>query len=608
MKKGVLKNKEIIVLIFYIFIIINIYFLLSQQQTSFNEEKIETWSSNIDRVLSMDVNKRNAILNNVEGKSGRALKDFFTVRGGIIESMAIEFSKRAVQSRKGSDTSISTDVVLERLKGFDSKDLRFKEGNILTDGDIEIDLENLPKGVKEIEYISSDKGGNGELIYRFKEKSEISIATGKLNEDLTYTHEIFLLYLGEKNKIKFEIDGDGKISVDDDGIFKFEDSAVIKFGDKIFEPASILDRRHGELMISNENYFIGRDFKLTTKEEEIKVGLRETDIIFDSRKFSGDRFIQIQDEKGIKKITMKGENIEVTLLKEGLKDENIQINADGRNLAVFNGKGKGKSIWIFDNDRIYTNRAPTQSEVNTEMTNDRLPNQRVNTDIEITDVETPTTPETTQRTKSQSEVKVNDNKRVCIGRFCTIGAKKHGLFGDPYTFEKEFDYQPSSLERLVSETQVYATQSDVAQFITMARENQWSDEQIRLEAARFFTDTQSELTTKRELSWSQLDPKLQETIKSLGLPQSELDNMNKFKLSVISQLPNQRVPVGTRIITANIFTGGKQSSYGTFSLILPDGRVMSHRVPGTYFENARRKNVNKNPYILSEIVDLVRGR
>jgi|SRR3989338_4575312 len=103
----------------------------------------------------------------------------------------------------------------------------------------------------------------------------------------------------------------------------------------------------------------------------------------------------------------------------------------------------------------------------------------------------------------------------------------------------------------------------------------------------------------------QVEPKLQEIIRSLGLLPSELNKINNFKLSIKVQLPNQKVPVGTRIITANIYTGNEQGSYGTFSLILPNGKTMTYKVPGTYFENARRKNVNENQYLLSEIVDLV---
>jgi len=36
----------------------------------------------------------------------------------------------------------------------------------------------------------------------------------------------------------------------------------------------------------------------------------------------------------------------------------------------------------------------------------------------------------------------------------------------------------------------------------MAKENKWNDVKIRGEAAKFFTNTQSEITTRRELPWA----------------------------------------------------------------------------------------------------------
>src|SRR3989344_6471199 len=182
--------------------------LISQQTTSqFDEKDIATWTpQNINKVLEMNPAERNAVLNDI-GKSGSELNNFLDIRNQVIENIAVELSQKTTNRRLNdfivrrkveiilqkigigdNELSKASDYIgvsLENLKGFDNVNLKFKEGNIITDGNIELDLKKLPIGVSEIEYVSGDNG-KSRLIYRFKSGGAIETNSGKLNEDLTY--------------------------------------------------------------------------------------------------------------------------------------------------------------------------------------------------------------------------------------------------------------------------------------------------------------------------------------------------------------------------------------------------------------------------------------
>ena len=74
---------------------------------------------------------------------------------------------------------------------------------------------------------------------------------------------------------------------------------------------------------------------------------------------------------------MKGENIEVKLLKEGLGDDKVSINANGENLFVKNGETE----WIIKGNKIYTKRVLDQSDVSAEIVNPQKQGQSVETRV-----------------------------------------------------------------------------------------------------------------------------------------------------------------------------------------------------------------------------------
>jgi len=139
--------------------------------------------------------------------------------------------------------------------------------------------------------------------------------------------------------------------------------------------------------------------------------------IFDSGELG---FISPEIPKDIKIITMKGENIEVKLLKEGLGDDKVSINANGENLFVKNGETE----WIIKGNKIYTKRVLDQSDVSAEIVNPQKQGQSVETRV--------------GEEGSETIVDGNNGKRVCIGRFCTLVSVGFGI-SDPY--DRPFDYE-----------------------------------------------------------------------------------------------------------------------------------------------------------------------
>ena len=141
----------------------------------------------------------------------------------------------------------------------------------------------------------------------------------------------------------------------------------------------------------------------------------------------------------------------------------------------------------------------------------------------------------------------------------------------------------------------------------MAKKEKWNDNQIISEAAKFFTQTESNLIFRRDADQADFEPKLNAIIQSLGLPREELGRIDQYKATIFQRLPNKIVPVGTRVIISNYYTENDEKSYGTFSLLLPGQSPLPvYTVPGSYFEKAKQKNIKENPLALSEILKRIK--
>ena len=607
--------KKIIVFMLVIFIIfMNIFFLNSQSQTSteFDKDDIKTWTNNIEKVLKMDTSERNKVLNQAVNPELRSIKE------EVVKNIATRLSQIAVERQNNMHTVASATArllgrdypplsendraVLENLKGFDSKELNFKDNtNIITDGNIELDLEKLPIGVTEIEYVTASGDKKNKFIYRFKDGSEIEIGGGKLHEDLTYESDNIPESKEEKGKVKL-IPGEGRIFIDENGKFRIDGNAKVQVGERVFE-------KNGEgessFNIVEGGHFRGRNTKVTTKETEIKIGDKETDIVFNKQKFSGEQFVQIADTtEGIKKIIMEGEDIEVKLLKEGLGDSNVGVYGKGKNLVVKNGE----SVWKID-DETFGPRAPKKSDVNLDLENGKKPEQIIETTVQPPVIEegTPVTPpETTPQTEtiipSGTEVKKEDTSLVCIGKFCTYGALSlRGI----HTYKVPIDYKPTGVtETFVLQTGVFAPAADVEAFKKIIQGNNWDENRIRQEAATFFNNVQSHTIVKKTdgLKWSQVNGRINEMIGKLGLDENEMKSVTQFKERVRSSLVKDTVPAGTQIVISTMNTGNEATSLGSFEITLPGKGPEKWLLPGTKFNKVKQGDFREEKYQISELL------
>ena len=593
--------------------------LISQQTTSqFDEKDIATWTpQNINKVLEMNPAERNAVLNDI-GKSGSELNNFLDIRNQVIENIAVELSQKTTNRRLNdfivrrkveiilqkigigdNELSKASDYIgvsLENLKGFDNVNLKFKEGNVITDGNIELDLEKLPIGVTEIEYVPASNGEKSKFIYRFKSGGAIETNSGKINEDLTYENENIPESLEEKGRIQL-IPGEGRIIIDDKGNFRIERDAKVQVGERVFEKNGDI----GEFKIVEGGYFKGKNIKITTKEAEIKIGDKETDIVFKGGDYSNlGQYVQIFDSgemgfispeipKDIKIITMKGENIEVKLLKEGLGDDKVAVNGNGENLLVRNGD---KVLYKIGGDKIYRDRIPASGEeVKAEIVNPQKQGQSVET--------------TVTEQGSETTATVNDKKRVCIGRFCEVGNLKRMATGeDPYP--KPAGYSPWFYEKVVTNTKIYTTQEQagiltqsIKEFVSQNGKKPNGQELSEL----FYKYVQDyEITTTTvydDLTKEQVGKGFDKQISSMGLDKETIASARKVKAEVFTNLINGKVPVGTIITITS--RDGKETSHGLVSIIISEKNYQVI-VPSSQIRKLTKQKIVENPLFLSEII------
>ncbi len=314
----------------------------------------------------------------------------------------------------------------------------------------------------------------------------------------------------------------------------------------------------GSLRVIEGGHFLGKNVNIMTKEAELRIGPKETDIIFNKQKFEGNQYIQIaDDEKGNKKITMRGEFIEVDLLKEGLGDNKVIINAKGKNLLVENGKSK----YLIDGEGTLRSRFPqSREEVNTEITNDQKPDQKVETRV--------------SEEGSETTIDGNNGKRVCIGGSCTSVSAAGGigsLFGaKPTPLEGPYDKPEGAI--IISKSLVYADVSRVNEFLeTLEKETASSGKKLTQEeftrrlVSYDLGNMYSEGVTHRELDKGDIDENIGKMLKPAGFSASQMREINNFKSGVLKDY--DKVPQGTKISFSTSNKGG--TVIGTVTLLMP---------------------------------------
>ena len=344
--------------------------IISAQSTTkqaFDKDNAETYFDNLNQVLTL-----------MKTESGRdsvntALsKTTHEIKNKIIGELAVKISKDKIA---GSSSGLLSGITgffggkkpetkealiqVEKLTGFGSSKLKWIDKYTITDGNVKLNLDKVPNGVKEIEYDEK----NERFILRFKDGGEIIIESGTLNDKK----------LIDKNKKEIEINTDlmkdksSKITFTKDGKIQLEGKAEIKYNGKTFslndkipelfksyiqsflEKDSLWQKAIIEI-VDNEHFKVSGYVKVTSENAIIRTfGEKPTDIIFKQGDFSQfSKYIQFDGNKidiGNKNGNRFSDFIDIELSKPYKDNAGKEIN--------YEIKGNGKGIFIENGKRLY---------------------------------------------------------------------------------------------------------------------------------------------------------------------------------------------------------------------------------------------------------------
>ena len=173
-------------------ILFSITTISAQEQTTFNSKDINTWEGNPEEVLKLDSEERNQLINNANPWT----------KSTVLSEIAIKISEEKVFARikanklvepvnkarsllggKGNLEEEDVGIFLEKIKGFENLEIKLVRDNVLSDGNVEIDFDSLPRNIKEAEYVPAKGNKPSKLIYTFKDGGKATITKGSLKEN-----------------------------------------------------------------------------------------------------------------------------------------------------------------------------------------------------------------------------------------------------------------------------------------------------------------------------------------------------------------------------------------------------------------------------------------
>ncbi len=516
----------------------------------------------------------------------RILEDPSINRGQVFSGIA----KHALKKRKaeglslfdfGKVASINSQVNEMRFSGFESSKLEFIDRNTLSDGSITIKLDDLPKSTTEVTYTE----GEG-IKLELEDSSTIDYATGQVDEDLRYTSGQIPSSTEDNGAIQLK-PNKGSISISKDGKFSLIGGSQVSVGDRSFERLDTSTDTESSFSIDPVGgQFKGKGIRLTTNAAEIRINSdQETEILFNRKKPTTEQYIQLVGvEEDTKNLRIKGNDIEIDLLDQGPKIKKITTIADGKNIRIKNGNDK---ITIFDGSVNY----PRIPKGNTIVFNELNPPKFSNGKL----VSTPNGP---------TFVEFDKSNRVCIGSFCSrfgFGISNANPIGE-------------GLGVHISDTRVYALQSEVDAFVEIARSNGWTEDQIRRNGFNHFSQLLEETTYQRAITEDEASDtfaELRTGLESGGVRGAELDKVDTIKREIFSRGP---MIVGS-VQTTVTFDDGGQKSFGRITYkdkgetgTSTELRVSPITIPGSYlhkYQQSAYGNLDEFPRGLSELVEIV---
>ncbi|MFH1358819.1 MAG: hypothetical protein ABIH37_02955 [archaeon] len=341
MEKKRSKNIIAFILVFLVVVILLSSFLIAQETTG--EYAATTPEELLTKYNSNDPNDQSFIITNWKGFSSETRTKFL------------------------SDLSGKTFV------DFGSNDLKFEYDIVgsyasISDGNIKINLnrDKLNENIVSITYVTKTIDSESRLVYEF-DKGKISIGSGEVDKDLRYTNKNVPTSLEDKGKMLLMIGEGGNIDIDFEGKISFSKDDKVIVGNREF---LVNDKSESSsIEVVEGSYFRGDNLLVSTDVVDIKTPAgKSTDLIFKEGDYKKlDSYVQVFDSEikegdEIKKyLNFNGEDIDIKLKKEGMGDNKVYIEGEGKGkgVKIINGEAvtvrksddKGNQIWNYE--RVY---------------------------------------------------------------------------------------------------------------------------------------------------------------------------------------------------------------------------------------------------------------
>ncbi len=371
MKSSLISNISFTLLVLTILVL---PLILAQESQLTDEEKELIENKKWGEIAELPSDQKNEILANIN------LNEKSEMFAGIAKNNLLIRANERIDQDSGSSFKKLSSKAFEALrisaiefKGFDNSQLKFKEGNIITDGKTSIGLENLPEKLKKLEY------SEGLFSLTFEDGSEIKYSNGIIDKELRYISDDIPPSKTDKGKISL-IPNKGKITIDDNGKFLIEKEAQVKVGDRTFEKLKGSKIESSFSIDKDGGQFKGKNLMVKTNAAEISIKNIETDIIFNKKKTSSEQYIRILGPpkisiggKYLKDVRIKGKDITVNLLNENIPSEAVKVSVDGNNIIIKNGE----DILKIDGKKIYSKTRLSKAIVGMSVENGQSPRTEV---------------------------------------------------------------------------------------------------------------------------------------------------------------------------------------------------------------------------------------
>lgn len=572
----------------------------------FNESSVDTWAENPDDLKDVNMDKKQSVWDDATGEE----------RDSVISDIAKDLREGAISDYKSGglvskvlggigglfgakkeepvkDESNQPSNNLE-LVGFSSEKLKWDEGLVMTDGNIRIDLEDVPPRANKIIYDEE----NSRVFYETEDGGKIVISRGGVNKDNVLTLDV----AGEEREFGLDVSSDGaEIDVLSDGQFKFKGGASISLENRTFK------NEEGESVFSivGSSHFKGNNLEVETPSVKLNVADNdeETNIFFregDASDPYGQRIyisdaVYMKKEDGFRALSVVaiGEGLSLEILEE---DRAIDFIAKGKDIEVI---VNGATIKFDGSKTLVPGTQEDYDKLNAYDGNLHVVN--LNGGYFST---------------YKADEKNLENGLAFFGKesknsFVEIGG--HQVFAQDVSILKqaaghltaESLINPVTKEGLlnpkISEARFFVSQDQRDEFMDL-HPNGLNDYNAD-EFMSICTTLNCRTVVERDLTEKQMSGKIGDEIKSLGLSAELEKEAAKFKTEVFTSMGGKGAPANTEIYIGNRVDGEGKIEGGIFKITLPGKKSKELYLPGNFIHKRVGEGIELIPFNAEKIRD-----